>query len=161
MASATISGLSTLGVTFSYAVETTAGTKPAAFTLLNRCNSISGIELDTETIDSSALEDMQSRYVAGRQDTGGDWTVTFNLTPETITELTTMMSAAAAGLAETTPKRTWFQVTHPDMENAFFVVGQPGSSIPMPDIGQNELLTGDISIAIEEYKGLSTKVTAS
>lgn len=70
MSAATISGISTLGVVFAYGVETTSGTKPATFTQLPRCNSISGIELDTETIDSSALEDMQSRYVAGRQDTG-------------------------------------------------------------------------------------------
>lgn len=67
----TISGISTLGVELSYGVETTAGTKPAAFTKLPRCNSIGGIELDTETIDASALEDYQERTIAGRQSTGG------------------------------------------------------------------------------------------
>lgn len=154
-----ISGISTLGVIFSYGVETTAGTKPATFTQLPRCNSISGIELDTETIDSSALEDMQSRYVAGRQDTGGDWTVTFNLTNETIPLIETMMSASATALAES--KRTWFQVSSPNLTKAFFVVGQPGSKLPMPDVGQNELFTGDISISIDEYVGLSEKVAVS
>lgn len=157
--SVAISGISTLGVVFSYGVETTAGTKPATFTQLPRCNSISGIELDTETIDSSALEDMQSRYVAGRQDTGGDWTVTFNLTNETIPLIETMMSASAEALAES--KRTWFQVSSPNLTKAFFVVGQPGSKLPMPDVGQNELFTGDISISIDEYVGLSEKVAVS
>lgn len=157
--SVAISGISTLGVVFSYGVETTAGTKPATFTQLPRCNSISGIELDTETIDSSALEDMQSRYVAGRQDTGGDWTVTFNLTNETIPLIETMMSASASALAES--KRTWFQVSSPNLTKAFFVVGQPGSKLPMPDVGQNELFTGDISISIDEYVGLSEKVAVS
>lgn len=66
-----ISGVSTLGVTLSYGVETTAGQKPAAFTTLPRVNEISGIELDTETIDASALEDYQERSIAGRQSTGG------------------------------------------------------------------------------------------
>ena len=154
-----ISGISTLGVVFSYGVETTAGTRPATFTQLPRCNSISGIELDTETIDSSALEDMQSRYVAGRQDTGGDWTVTFNLTNETIPLIETMMTASANALAES--KRTWFQVSSPNLTKAFFVVGQPGSKLPMPDVGQNELFTGDISISIDEYVGLDTKVPVS
>lgn len=154
-----ISGISTLGVVFSYGVETTAGTKPATFTQIPRCNSISGIELDTETIDSSALEDMQSRYVAGRQNTGGDWTVTFNLTNETIPLIETMMTASAEALAES--KRTWFQVSSPNLTKAFFVVGQPGSKLPMPDVGQNELFTGDISISIDEYVGLDTKVTVS
>ena len=63
-------GLSTLGVKFGYAVETTAGEKPAAFSWLERCNSIGGIELPTENIDASALEDFVTRYIAGRQDSG-------------------------------------------------------------------------------------------
>lgn len=46
-----IPGLSSLGVLFSYGVESTANTKPAAFTILERCNQIGGIELPTETID--------------------------------------------------------------------------------------------------------------
>lgn len=151
-----ISGISTLGVVFSYGVETTAGTKPAAFTTLPRCNEISGIELSTETIDASALEDFQSRYIAGRQDTGGDWNVTFNITNETIPLIETMMSDAATALAES--KRTWFQVSAPNLNKAFFVVGQPGSKVPMPDVSQNELFTAQISISIDEYVGLDTKV---
>ena len=71
MAKATVPGLSTLGITLSYGVETVKGQKPAKFTVLERCNDIPEITLETETIDASALEDMQSRYVAGRQDTGG------------------------------------------------------------------------------------------
>lgn len=63
-------GLSSLGVKFGFGVETTAGTKPAAFSWLERCNSISGIALPTENIDASALEDLVTRYVPGRQDTG-------------------------------------------------------------------------------------------
>jgi hypothetical protein len=152
-----ISGISTLGVTLSYGVETTAGTKPATFVQLPRVNSISGIELDTETIDASALEDYQERTIAGRQSTGGEWSVTFNLTNETIPLIEAMMEAASEALSEN--KRTWFQVAAPNLTKAFFVVGQPGTKVPMPDFGQNELLTGDISITIDEYKGLDTKVT--
>lgn len=155
--STTISGISTLGVVLSYGVETTSGTKPATFTQLPRVNSISGIELDTETIDASALEDFQERTIAGRQSTGGEWTVTFNLTNETIPLIEGMMESAAEGLASN--KRTWFQVAAPNLAKSFFVVGQPGTKVPMPDFGQNELLTGDISITIDEYIGLDTKVT--
>ena len=155
----TISGISTLGVELSYGVETTAGTKPAAFTKLPRCNSIGGIELDTETIDASALEDYQERTIAGRQSTGGEWSVTFNLTDETIPIIETMLSASATALASS--KRTWFQVTILNLTKSFFVVGQPGTKVPMPEFSQNELLTGDVSIIIDEYKGLDTKVTAT
>lgn len=155
----TISGISTLGVELSYGVETTAGTKPAAFTKLPRCNSIGGIELDTETIDASALEDYQERTIAGRQSTGGEWSVTFNLTDETIPIIETMLSTSATALASS--KRTWFQVMIPNLTKSFFVVGQPGTKVPMPEFSQNELLTGDVSITIDEYKGLDTKVTAT
>ena len=121
-----------------------------------RCNSISGIDLSTETIDASALEDYQERTIAGRQGTGGEWTVTFNLTNETIPIIEAMMSAASTGLVAN--KRTWFQVISPNLTKSFFVVGQPGTKVPMPDFSQNELLTGEISITIDEYIGLDTKV---
>ena len=44
-------GISTLGVKFSYAVESTAGDKPSSFNWLERCNTINGINLATEIID--------------------------------------------------------------------------------------------------------------
>lgn len=49
--------LTTLGVTFGYGIETTAGQKPATWTQLEEASSIGGISLDTEQIDVSALED--------------------------------------------------------------------------------------------------------
>lgn len=153
----TISGVSTLGITLSYGVETTAGQKPASFTLLPRVNSISGIELDVETIDASALEDYQERSISGRQSTGGEWSVTFNLTTETEAIIEAMLSAAATATAAN--KRTWFQVISPNLTKAFFVVAQPGTKIPMPDLGQNELLTVDVTFTIDEYKGMDTKIT--
>lgn len=151
-----VPGLSTLGIVFSYGVETESGTKPTTFTVLHRCNDIPEITLTTETIDASALEDLQSRYIAGRQDTGGEWSPVFNLTDDVITELEDMMDASATGLE--TGLRTWFQITVPNLTKAFFVVGQPGSKVPLPAMAQNELLTGSISIAIDEYIGLDTKV---
>lgn len=152
----TIPGLSTLGVQFSYGVETTAGTKPTSFTLLERCSEIAGITLETEQIDVSTLEDFVSKYVAGRQDTGGTWEVTFNITDETIEQLTNMMEKSST--AQQSGKQTWFQVSHPNMTNAFFVIAQPGTQIPLPDFAQNEAMTGVISLVIVDYKGLATKV---
>lgn len=156
---ATISGVSTLGIILSYAVETTSGQKPSAFTALDRINAISGIELSTETIDASALEDLQERSIAGRQSTGGEWSFTINATAETITEVEAMMAASATGLASNL--RTWFQVYSPNLSKAWFVVAQPGSKIPMPDFSQNELLTCDISLTVDEYIGIDTKIPAS
>lgn len=153
-----LAGLSTLGVKFGYGVETTAGTKPTAFTQLERCNSISGIALNSEQIDASALEDYVSRYVAGRQDTGGTWSVTFNSTPEVIEQLEDMIDAYNTGMAESTPKKTWFEVWAPGQAKGFYVIAQPPQKLPMPEFGQNALQTIEITFTIEEYKGQDTAI---
>ena len=154
--SATVMGLSTLGITFGYGVESSAGTKPSSFTQLNRINNIGGISMDVEQIDASALEDTQTKYVAGRADTGGTWEVTVNFTDETADEWADLITAY--NTAQASNLNLWFEVILPNQSDAFFVVAQPPQQIPMPEIGQNELLTVAISLTVVEYKGWQTKV---
>ena len=52
----------------------------------------------------------------------------------------------------------WFEVVSKDLTKGFFVVAQPPESIPMPEVGQNELLTIEMNLTIEEYKGTDTKI---
>ena len=148
-------GISTLGITFGYGSEATAGTKPTSFKQLTRINAIGGINIEPEQIDASALEDFITRYVKGRADTGGSFPVTVNFTAETIEEwqsLITEYKALSGG------KRMWFETIIPGSEKSFFVVAQPPEQIPQPEIGQNELLTIEMNLTIEEYKGMDTSV---
>lgn len=149
-------GISTLGITFGYGVETTAGEKPTAFTRLHRINSIGGITIENEQIDASALEDFVSRYVRGRADTGGSFTIGVNFTTETNAEWKNVITEFSTN--EGTGKRMWFETIIPGFEEAFFVVAQPPTAIPQPEIGQNELLVVEMNLTIEEYKGMETKV---
>ena len=149
-------GISTLGITFGYGVESTAGTKPSTFTQLNRINNIGGITIEPEQIDASALEDAVTRYVKGRADTGGTFPITVNLTPETKEEWETLITAYK-GLSG--GKRMWFETIVPGFEDAFFVVAQPPEEIPQPEFSQNALLTVEMNLTIEEYVGMDTKVT--
>ena len=149
-------GISTLGITFGYGVEATAGTKPTTFTKLNRINNIGGITIEPEQIDASALEDAVTRYVKGRADTGGTFPVTVNLTPETKEEWEALITAYK-GLSG--GKRMWFETIVPGFEDAFFVVAQPPEEIPQPEFSQNALLTVEMNLTIEEYVGMDTKVT--
>lgn len=149
-------GMSTLGVTFGYGVEATAGTKPEAFTMLTRISNIAGITIENEQIDASALEDHVSRYIQGRADTGGTFPVSVNLTPETVTEWETLISAYQEAYAA--GKRMWFETITPGFDKAFFVVAQPPSVIPQPEFAQNELLVAEMNLTIEEYVGMDTKV---
>lgn len=153
-----LAGLSSLGVKFGYGVETVAGQKPAAFTWLERCNSIGGISLSTENIDASALEDLVTRYVAGRQDSGGQWSVTFNYTEEVEAQLMDMISAYNTGRSQSTPLNTWFEVWFPNTNKAFFVVAEPPQKLPMPEVSQNSLQTIELGFTINEYKGTDTAI---
>ena len=148
-------GISTLGITFGYGTETTAGTKPTSFKQLTRINALGGINIEPEQIDASALEDEITRYVKGRADTGGSFAVTVNFTSDTVKEwqdLITAYKALSGG------KRMWFETIIPGITNSFFVVAQRPEEIPQPEIGQNELLTVEMNLTIEEYKGLDTSV---
>ena len=148
-------GISTLGITFGYGTEATAGTKPTSFKQLTRINALGGINIEPEQIDASALEDFITRYVKGRADTGGSFPVTVNFTSDTVKEwqdLITAYKALSGG------KRMWFETIIPGITNSFFVVAQPPEEIPQPEIGQNELLTVEMNLTIEEYKGLDTSV---
>ena len=148
-------GISTLGITFGYGTETTAGTKPTSFKQLTRINALGGINIEPEQIDASALEDEITRYVKGRADTGGSFAVTVNFTSDTVKEwqdLITAYKALSGG------KRMWFETIIPGITDSFFVVAQPPEEIPQPEIGQNELLTVEMNLTIEEYKGLDTSV---
>lgn len=145
------SGISTLGTIIAYGVETTAGTQPTTYTWLERANTIGGVDLTTEKIDSSATDDEVSRYVAGRADTGGDWNVTFNIVPGVLDILEKMISDYKALSDE---KRMWFMVYSPYMGGkGIFIVAQPPSAIPFSGADQNALFTGEMSFTIEEYKG--------
>ena len=149
-------GISTLGITFGYGTEATAGTKPTSFKQLTRINALGGINIEPEQIDASALEDFITRYVKGRADTGGSFPVTVNFTSDTVEEwqeLITAYKELSGG------KRMWFETIIPGITNSFFVVAQPPEEIPQPEIGQNELLTLEMNLTIEEYKGLDTSVS--
>ena len=152
----TVAGLSALGITFSYGVETTAGTKPTAFKLLNRINSIDEITVTPEAIDASALEDLQTRNIAGRDTVTDTVAVTVNKTEATIKEwkdLITEYKTLTGG------KRMWFQEITPGITDAEFFVAQPPSKLPITGKEQNSLLTMAINLIIEDMVGTDTAVT--
>ena len=151
-----LAGLSTLGITFGWGVETTAGTKPTTFKTLHRINSIGGITIENEQIDASALEDTVSRYIQGRGDTGGSFPVSVNFTPETLEEWQEVIEAY--NTAKASGLRVWFETIVPGFDDAEFVVAQPPTKIPSPEKTQNELLVVEMGLIIEEFVGMDEKV---
>ena len=145
-------GVNTVGVKFGYAVETTAGTQPTAFTQLTRINQIGGINIENEQIDASALEDEIEKSIAGRGSTGGSFPVTVNATKETITEWTTLI--AAYNTAKADNKQMWFNTYVPSLSKSYMVVAEPPTKLPQPDFDQNSLLTMELTLTINDYKGI-------
>lgn len=149
-------GISTLGVILSYGIEATAGVKPAEFSVLHRISSIGGITIEPETIDASALEDTVTRSVAGRGTSAGNFTIGVNVTNDTIAEWEQVIADYEAVMDD--GLRVWWQVSSPSLERAYFIAAQPPLEIPMPDIGQNELLVVEIPLTIDEFLGMQAKV---
>lgn len=151
-----VSGLSSLGVRVLWAPETEAGKKPTTgYTTLTRVNAIGGLNIENEQIDSSALEDFVTKYISGRGNVDSNFPVTINLTPETIAE---WKKVIADFKALTGGKRIWWEVYHPSMEEAFFVVAEPPKAVPLPDTSQNELWTVEMGLTVNEYVGLDTAI---
>ena len=151
-----LAGVSTLGVTFSYGVETTAGTKPTAFKLLTRINSIDEITVTPEAIDASALEDAQTRNIAGRDTVTDTVAVGVNKTDDTLKEwedLITAYKKLDGG------KRMWFQEITPGITKAECFVATPHSKLPITSKAQNELNIMTINLILDEMIGTDEAVT--
>lgn len=147
--------LSTIGVKVGYAVETSKGTKPTAFTWLKRCKSVAGIELTSEKIDITALEDRIKQYTEGVADTGGNWALTFGLSNDVVTALTKLRDDSVAG--KESDLATWFDVWFPSLDKSFYVKAEPGM-IPLPEIGVNAPAEIAVNCTINKYIGLEVAI---
>ena len=146
---ADIAGLSTLGVKV-YQAESKDGakvTEASAYSQLTRINSIGEVTITPENIDASALEDLNSRYVAGRSTVTDALTITINATDDTIAEW-----KAIAG------KTICVMIDIPNMTDAFFVIVQVPATLPLPALDQNALLTMAINCTVNNFIGLDEKV---
>lgn len=147
MAAVTVPGISTLEVKLGYAADADTAPTTGTVTLLGRINAIGGVSLPVEQIDASALEDTISKYVRGRQDTGGEWSITINVTDAQITEWETIKGT-----------KKWFEVIIPGVTKAYWCRVDIPTVLPLSDIGQNELLTAEITVTLVDVAGYGTKV---
>lgn len=149
--------LSTLGVDIGYGVETTAGTKPTVFTLIEGSKTIPDFNQEPESIEVTPLSETKYRqYVPGLSDPGGALAFGFNLSQELIdiwdgVIVPAYETAASGGL------RMWFEIVVPGLDDGFFFVGEP-SSLGLPAMGVSEALETDVYITPVEVIGYDTKI---
>lgn len=148
-------GLSTLGITFGYAI---GSTKPASFTQLDRIVSIGEFSITNETIDVSCLEDLTSKFVRGRGTISDTIPVVVNWTDE----VEAQWEAVLSDYNGKNPGETmWWEVIVPGMTKAAFFKAQPPTALPIPSMEQNAAFTNTMNLVAEDLIGWDTKVAFS
>lgn len=148
-------GLSTLGITFGYAIGTT---KPTSFTQLDRIVSIGEFSIQNETIDVSCLEDLTSKFVRGRGTISDTIPVVVNWTDEVEAQWEAVLSAFAG---KNPGEAMWWEVIVPGMTKAAFFKAQPPTALPVPSMEQNVAFTNTMNLVAEDLIGWDTKVAFS
>jgi hypothetical protein len=146
---ADIAGLSTLGIKVYQALSADQKkvTDASAYSQLTRINSIGEASITPENIDASALEDLVSRYVAGRATVTDSLAITINQTDDTMTEWTALLG-----------KTICIMIDVPDLSQACFAIVTVPNQLPLSPIDQNGLLTMAINCTINNFIGWDEKV---
>lgn len=147
MSARNLSGVSTLGIELCLGDWVSDDQLPNSVTAMARINSIGGINLEASNIDSSSIRDYITQYISGRQDPGSSWTITINVTDDTIDQWKALQG-----------QRKWMEIWHPDMDSSIFVVATVPKAIGFSDIGQNELWTSEIQLTLNFYHGWDTAI---
>lgn len=124
--------LSTAGMLLGWGVETAGASAgdpnvaPATYTTVQGATSISEISSEKEQIEVTPLSETDyKQYVGGLADPGGTWEIGFNESNALHTEWESIVSAYAT--AKASGLRMYFTVYHPDMQKAFFLIGEPNA----------------------------------
>lgn len=130
--------LSTAGVKFGYAVESTNGTRPTTFTRIAGAKSIPELNPAPETLETTTLDATEYKtYIDGLKDLGGALGFTFNLTNDFMTAWEGLVTAADT--AKEANKATWFVITIPGISKSLYFTGNP-SSLGMPGMEVNSVV---------------------
>jgi hypothetical protein len=137
--------LTTIGIRFGYATETTAGTRPSSFTNVSNPKDTPDMSPQPDTIDATSLNDLEfKRYLMGLKDTGGSVSFTVAMSQQTLNQWNTMCESAKTALAQ--GKATWFVLYHPSLNKSFFFKGEP-AKLGFPSAGVNAAWDATLYIA--------------
>lgn len=152
--------ISTAGISVSYAVESSAGTRPtaaSAYTPISNIYAIGDMNPEPSTYDVTDLSDtVYKRYIAALKDLGGSIAFSAHINQTFVTTWNNICTAAATGRAAN--KKTWFCIQIPNFTNSFYVAGMP-SELGLPAIDTDAVFEGDVYIAPEDVAGWAAKPT--
>lgn len=115
--------ISSAGIKFKYAVESTKGTKPSSFTEIPDVISLPAMDSAPEALECTPLSETEwKRYVLGLKDPGSSFDVEANDTTAFRTAWATMATASAT--AKASEKATWYEIAIPGRDS-FYFTGEP------------------------------------
>ena len=137
--------ISTAGVTFGYAVETTKGTRPASgYTLIPDIKEIPEMNPEPETLETTTLSETEFKtYIEGLKDLGGALSFLANYTTDLEGVWADLVEAYKTGIEA--GLSTWFEIKHPKLEKSVFFTGQP-SAMGLPAMSVNSVLETNLYI---------------
>lgn len=150
--------LSTAGIRFGYATETTAGTKPSTFTNVPHPKEIPDMNNEPNALDTSHLNIPAGgfkTYTEGLKDTGGSIAITIGMSASLLSAWNTMVAAAKTALESN--KETWFVLYHPGLTDSFFFTGIP-SELNFPSASVDEVWDATVYIVPTDIKGWDTAI---
>lgn len=152
--------ISTAGVTFGYAVESTKGSRPTTgYTLIPDIKEIPEMNPEPETIETTTLAATEFKtYIEGLKDLGGALSFLANYTTELETAWTALVTAY--NTAASSEKAVWFEVKHPKLAKSVFFTGQP-SAMGLPAMAVGNVLETNLYITPTNAPKWETKSTTT
>ena len=137
--------LSTIGIKVSYAVETTAGTRPTTgYKHIPDLKSIPSINPAPNTADATTFDNLEyTSYVQLLKDIGGALEISANFTQELFEVWDAMVTEYETAIANS--KETWFCFDIPGFEKSAFITVQP-ARMGIPEASANSLLETTVFI---------------
>lgn len=150
-----MNGISTAGISFKYAPEVVAGSRPTSgYTRIFGCKSIPDFNSEPSQLETTTFDNLDYKsYCAGLKDIGGAKAFGFNNTKQFRSEWAALMTAyetaKASGLA------MWFEIKLPD-DDAFYISGEP-SELGLSAMSVDSVIEIDAYITIAEVDGYAQK----
>ena len=148
--------ISTAGVTFGYAVESTKGTRPTTgYTIIPDVKEIPEMNPEPETLETTTLAETEFKtYIEGLKDLGGALSFLANYTSELEEAWGTLVAAYKGAIDE--GKATWFEIKHPKLDKSVFFTGQP-SAMGLPAMSVGSVLETNLYITPTNAPAWETK----
>ena len=152
--------ISTAGVTFGYAVESTKGTRPTTgYTIIPDVKEIPEMNPEPETLETTTLAETEFKtYIEGLKDLGGALSFLANYTEELETAWSTLVEVYKSAIDE--DKATWFEIKHPKLDKSVFFTGQP-SAMGLPAMSVGSVLETNLYITPTNAPAWEAKSTSN